>query len=90
MGAENKEFRIEQSRLTSKIEVMQRDWTVIVSGVVSQQLANAPEETFEGGRFTSTLPGLVEMFVAHYGSSARKSARPSSTTSTRRGHASKR
>ena len=43
-----------------------RDWTVIVSGTGSQQLSNAPDESFETGRFTSALPGLVAMFVRHY------------------------
>ena len=68
---------------------VQRDWTVLLSGVVSQQLANAPDESFETGRFTSALPGLVEMFVTHYGTSARTTARKPSTPS-RRGHAGKR
>src|SRR3954470_12902707 len=35
------------------VETVQRDWTVLISGVVSQQLANAPDEAFEKGRFTS-------------------------------------
>src|SRR6266568_7337947 len=43
-----------------------RDWTILVSGVVSQQLSNAPQETFEDGRFTTALPGLVSMFAGHY------------------------
>lgn len=67
---------------------MQRDWTVLVSGVVSQQLANAPDEPFDTGRFTSALPGLVSIFVGHYGNSARTTA--PTTTSRRRGHAGKR
>lgn len=64
-----------------EIDDVQRDWTVIVSGVVSQQLANAPDQPFDSGRFTTSLPGLVAMFVSHYG------AQP---TSPRRGHARKR
>ena len=71
------------------VEIMQRDWTVLISGVVSQQLANAPEEPFETGRFTGALPGLVDIFVAHYANTARKSARKPPTPS-RRGHAGKR
>jgi AcrR family transcriptional regulator len=43
-----------------------RDWTVIVSGVVSQQLANAPGESFEQGRFTAALPEMASMFARHY------------------------
>jgi AcrR family transcriptional regulator len=47
-------------------EDLHRDWTVLVSGVVSQQLSNAPEETFAGGRFSTALPGLVAMFTRYY------------------------
>ena len=41
-------------------------WTVLTSGVMTRQLANAPHESFEEGRVTATLPTLVEMFVTHY------------------------
>jgi AcrR family transcriptional regulator len=44
-----------------------RAWTVLIAGVISQQLANAPQESFEHGRFTSGLPDLVAMYLAHYG-----------------------
>lgn len=44
-----------------------RDWTVIISGVISQQLANAPGESFDQGRFTAALPEMVSMFARHYG-----------------------
>ena len=44
-----------------------RAWTVLIAGVISQQLANAPQESFEAGRFTSGLPDLVAMYLAHYG-----------------------
>lgn len=44
-----------------------RDWTVIIAGVTSQQLSNAPDESFEEGRFTSALPDLVAMFCRTYG-----------------------
>jgi AcrR family transcriptional regulator len=43
-----------------------RDWTILISGVVSQQLSNAPQESFEEGRFTAALPGLVSMFARYY------------------------
>src|SRR5258708_6700897 len=45
---------------------IERDWTILVSGVVSQQLSNAPQQTFEDGRFTTALPELVSMFAGHY------------------------
>ena len=43
-----------------------RVWTILLSGVISQQLANAPQEEFAHGRFTTMLPQLVDMFRAHY------------------------
>src|SRR3954447_7405274 len=43
-----------------------RDWTVVTAGVVSQQLANAPDEQPERGRFLAALPGLAAMFASHY------------------------
>src|SRR3712207_1692933 len=43
-----------------------RAWTALVSGVISQQLANAPDEPFDGGRFTSVLPDLIAMWLTHH------------------------
>jgi len=43
-----------------------RDWAILTAGVVSQQLANAPHESFDQGRFTAALPGLVSMFASYY------------------------
>lgn len=43
-----------------------RGWTVLISGVMTQQLANAPQQPFESGTFTTMLPQLVAMFLAHY------------------------
>jgi AcrR family transcriptional regulator len=42
-------------------------WTVLISGVVSQQLANAPDEPFDGGRFTALMPEVVDMFLTYFG-----------------------
>jgi AcrR family transcriptional regulator len=47
-------------------------WTVLISGVVSQQLANAPEQSFEEGTFTRLLPTLVAMFAAHFAPAPRR------------------
>ena len=58
-------------RADTDIDQVQRDWTVIISGVVSQQLSNSPHEPFDGGAFTSRLPTLVAMFCDHYSSPAR-------------------
>jgi AcrR family transcriptional regulator len=44
-----------------------RTWTVLTSGVLTQQMANAPHEPFVTGRFTTAIPRVVEMFVAVYG-----------------------
>lgn len=46
-------------------ELMQM-WTIVTSGVITQQLANAPQEPFEEGTFTTMLPQVVEMYCAHY------------------------
>lgn len=48
-------------------EMLLRTWTVLSSGVMTQQLANAPEQSFEQGLYTSTMPELVSMFLGQYG-----------------------
>ena len=53
-----------------------RDWTVLTAGIVSQQLSNAPDEPYDDGRFTASLPSLVAMFVAHYGPSGSRTPQP--------------
>lgn len=59
----------ERGLLRADVDVddMLRDWTIVNAGIVSQQLSNAPDETFATGRFTRALPGLVAMFAHHYG-----------------------
>lgn len=57
------------------VDTLMRTWTVLISGVVTQQLANAPHEPFETGAFTSTLPDLVDMYLAHYGADHRSTTR---------------
>lgn len=47
-----------------------RDWTVLIAGIVSQQLSNEPEQDFASGAFTSALPGLVAMFARYYAMSS--------------------
>lgn len=44
-----------------------RLWTILISGVITQQLANAPNEPFDGGTYTSELPELVAMFLSYFG-----------------------
>jgi AcrR family transcriptional regulator len=53
------------------IDELLQTWTVLTSGVMTRQLANAPHESFEKGRVTATLPALVSMYVAHYGTATR-------------------
>jgi AcrR family transcriptional regulator len=57
-------------RTDAELDDVQRDWTVLLSGVISQQLSNAPGESLAEGRFTSALPTLVAMFARHYGAAA--------------------
>jgi len=48
------------------LEQIERDWTILLSGVVSQQLSNAPQQAFGEGRFTAAIPELIAMFADHY------------------------
>src|SRR4051812_39057361 len=54
-------------------------WTVITTGVMTRQLANAPHESFDEGRVTATLPALVGMFVKQYGRTGRPTTRGKKT-----------
>lgn len=65
------------------IDAVFRDWTVLLSGVISQQLSNAPQETFATGRFTAALPGLVAMFARHYGTDSHTRPQGQATKETR-------
>ena len=49
------------------LDVVYRTQTAVISGVITQQLSNAPGENFETGTFTSTLPDVIAMWLAHYG-----------------------
>ncbi|MDT7538433.1 MAG: hypothetical protein QOI82_2018 [Actinomycetota bacterium] len=57
------------------VDDLLQTWTVLTSGVMTRQLANAPHESFEEGRVTATLPALVSMFVAHYATASRPRAK---------------
>lgn len=54
-------------RADADLDLALRTWTVLTSGVVSQQLSNAPDEPFDSGTFTSTLPSLIDMWLTHFG-----------------------
>jgi AcrR family transcriptional regulator len=49
-----------------------RTWTAFISGIVTQQLSNAPDEPFETGTFTSTVPDMVAMWLAHFAPPGRR------------------
>jgi len=48
------------------LDDIQHDWTILTSGIISQQLANAPHESFDSGTFTSAIPRVVAMFARQY------------------------
>lgn len=56
-------------RADAHIDEVQRDWMILTSGVISQQMSNAPDEPFIKGRFVAALPGLVAIFARHYAAS---------------------
>jgi AcrR family transcriptional regulator len=72
-----------QIRPDADLDEVARDWTVLIAGVVSQQLANEPDASFASGRFTGGLPSLVAMFVQHYGTTGTASPTSSRKESRR-------
>jgi len=62
-------------RPDADLDEAMRAWTVLVSGVITQQLANAPQESYDDGTFTTLLPGLVELFDMKYGAKRRSRRR---------------
>ena len=54
-------------RPDADLDLVYRTQTAVIAGVITQQLANAPGEPFETGTFTSTLPDVVAMWLAHHG-----------------------
>jgi AcrR family transcriptional regulator len=53
-------------RAEVSVEQMERDWTILLAGVFSQQLSNAPQQAFDDGRFTAAIPELMAMFADYY------------------------
>ena len=60
-----------------------RVWTILISGVITQQLANAPSESFDGGTYTAELPELVGMYLSYFG--PQRVAEPTTRRSPRAG-----
>ena len=52
------------------LELAYRSQTALVSGVISQQLSNAPGEPFATGTWTSILPELIDMWLVRHASPA--------------------
>lgn len=71
-------------RRDADVDDVTRDWTVLTSGVISQQLANAPDEDPQKGRFTTALPSLAAMFARHYGARTGATTTPTTTATTGR------
>ena len=54
-------------RADADLDLVYRTQTAVISGVITQQLANAPDEPFETGSFTSALPELIAMWLDRFG-----------------------
>ena len=75
-------------RADAAIDDVQRDWVVLMTGVVTRQLANEPDAGFDKGKFTTALSALIGMFAHHYGTAS--SGPGPSTTSRGSRHARQR
>ncbi len=53
-------------RADADLAQLLRTWTVLTNGVMTQQLANDPDATFDRDAYTATLPDLVAMFLNHF------------------------
>ena len=70
-------------RPDASIDDLQRDWVVLMTGVVTRQLANDPHAAFDKGAFTTALSALMGMFAHHYGTAPSTSSRGSSNARKR-------
>jgi AcrR family transcriptional regulator len=71
-------------RRDAAIDDVQRDWAVLMTGVVTRQLANEPNVGFDKGRLTTVLSALISMFARHYGAAPSTTAPSTSTRGSRR------
>ena len=53
-----------------------RLYTVVLSGVVSQQMANEPGASYDTGSFSSLTDIALDMFLARYQPSGGRRAKP--------------
>jgi AcrR family transcriptional regulator len=70
-------------RPDASIDDVQRDWVVLLTGVVTRQLANEPRAGFDKGKFTTALSALIDMFANHYGNQPSTSRRGTRHASNR-------
>lgn len=59
-------------RADADLDEATRLWSVLVTGVISQHLANQPGAPVRDGRFTTLVPTLVELFLTRYGTTNRR------------------
>ena len=58
-----------------------RLWTIVLSGLISQQMANEPGAGYDTGMFTSLTDAALDMFFARYAPPQETDAAPSGMTS---------
>jgi AcrR family transcriptional regulator len=58
--------RLGQLRPEAGSEAAFRLWTVVLSGLMSQQMANEPGVPFDEGRFSRLTDAAIEMFLSAY------------------------
>jgi AcrR family transcriptional regulator len=58
--------RLGDLRADADSDEAMRLWTVVLSGLITQQLANEPAAAFETGRFTELTATAIEMFLSTY------------------------
>lgn len=58
--------RLGQLRPEADSDEALRLWTVVLSGLTSQQMANEPGVPFAAGRFTGLTDAAIEMFLSAY------------------------
>lgn len=48
------------------VDELRDSWVALVAGVITQQLANHPHESFTRGTYSRLLPSLTAMYCQHY------------------------
>jgi AcrR family transcriptional regulator len=58
--------RLGQLRQEAESDDATRLWTVLLSGLMTQQMANEPRVTYDRGQFSKLTGGTIEMFLSAY------------------------